>query len=234
MLYRVLAPLLRAAASSCGQSRENSSHTLRPARAYTGASKIVSAGRRSRWPAGPPAEHVSTGSRNCRFPHRALTDCADEMSARATGTSRRASHGRKAGILTSDFRLCWMYLEGKDVVHIGASASTRARPRRPIFGASGRIGLPKPVRSTTSLPRKGAQGHHGHLRRHKIEFNERRRERPGALPAISFARPNGIKVRAQFDGGRGRRPRSEITAEKLAARQIKAREPPRDLRRGRS
>ncbi len=65
---------------------------------------------------------------------------------------------------------------------------------------------------------KGLKQTLSHLRRHKVEFSERRANGQ-ALYQLFMYDPNGIKVELNFDAAEAQGIEPEITAEKLAARE---------------
>src|SRR5712691_3245329 len=138
-------------------------------------------------------------------------------SARATGTAT-CSAWRKAGILTSDFRCAGCISRARTSCTSARARSTRARSRRPISGASGRTRVPATgAIDHVAFRAKGLKDTMAHLRRHKIEFNERRANGQ-ALYQLFMHDPNGIKVELNFDAAEAGGLEPEITAEKLAAR----------------
>ena len=116
------------------------------------------------------------------------------------------------------FPVCWMYLEGKDVVHIGASAKHAGEVQKAYLGRIGEdSGAGTGAIDHIAFRAKGLKDTMAHLRRHKIEFNERRANGQ-ALYQLFMHDPNGIKVELNFDAAEAEGLGPEITAEKPAAR----------------
>src|SRR2546425_438374 len=73
------------------------------------------------------------------------------------------------------FPVYWMYLEGRDVVHIGKSAEHAGENQKTYLGRLGQArGAGTGAIDHIAFRAKGLEGTMAHLRRHHIEFNERR------------------------------------------------------------
>ncbi len=116
------------------------------------------------------------------------------------------------------FPVYWMYLEGRDVVHIGKSAEHAGENQKTYLGRLGQaMGAGTGAIDHIAFRAKGLNGTMAHLRRHHIEFNERRANGQ-ALYQLFMYDPNGIKVELNFDAAEVGGLEPGITAEKLASR----------------
>jgi len=116
------------------------------------------------------------------------------------------------------FPVYWMYLDGKDVVHIGQSGKHAGDNQRTYLGRLAQdTGAGTGAIDHIAFRAKGLEQTMAHLRRCGIEFNERRANGQ-ALYQLFMYDPNGIKVELNFDAAEARGIEPEITAEKLAAR----------------
>ena len=97
------------------------------------------------------------------------------------------------------FPVHWLYLNGRDVVHIGQSAKHAGEKQKAYLGrtsrdtGSGTGAIDHIAFRATGLPAMLA-----HLRSHKIEFIERRADNQ-ALYQLFICDPNGIKIELNFD-----------------------------------
>ena len=115
------------------------------------------------------------------------------------------------------FPVYWMYLGGVDVVHIGRSARHASENQKTYLGRlGGDSGAGTGAIDHIAFRAKGLEQTMAHLRRRKIEFNERRANGQ-ALYQLFMVDPNGIKVELNFDAVEAEGLEPEVTAEKLAA-----------------
>jgi catechol 2,3-dioxygenase-like lactoylglutathione lyase family enzyme len=116
------------------------------------------------------------------------------------------------------FPVYWMYLGAKDAVHIGRSAKHASGSQKTYLGRIGEdSGAGTGAIDHIAFRAKGLKDTMAHLRRHKIEFKERRANGQ-ALYQLFMVDPNGVKVELNFDATEAEGLEPEITAEKLAAR----------------
>lgn len=98
-----------------------------------------------------------------------------------------------------NFPVVWMYLDGKDVVHISQSAKNATDNQKTYLGrtsqntGAGTGALDHIAFRATGLPAMMA-----HLKQQKIDFSERRANGQ-ALYQLFMLDPNGIKVELNFD-----------------------------------
>jgi catechol 2,3-dioxygenase-like lactoylglutathione lyase family enzyme len=119
------------------------------------------------------------------------------------------------------FPVCWMYLDGVDVVHIGKSAKHASDNQKAYLGRLAQdAGAGTGALDHIAFRAKGLKDTMAHLRRHKVEFSERRANGQ-ALYQLFMYDPNGIKVELNFDSAEAVGIEPEITAEKLAARKTR-------------
>jgi catechol 2,3-dioxygenase-like lactoylglutathione lyase family enzyme len=116
------------------------------------------------------------------------------------------------------FPVYWMYLEGKDVVHIGRSARNASDNQKTYLGRLAQdSGAGTGAVDHIAFRAKGLAQTMAQLRRQKVEFSERRANGQ-ALYQLFMYDPNGVKVELNFDAAEAQGIEPEITAEKLAAR----------------
>ena len=119
------------------------------------------------------------------------------------------------------FPVHWMYLGGVDVVHIGPSAKMAGAIQKQYLGRTSQgTGQGTGAIDHIAFRAKGLRETLLHLRRHKVEFSERRANGQ-ALYQLFMYDPNGIKVELNFDAAEAVGIEPEITAEKLAARKTR-------------
>jgi len=116
------------------------------------------------------------------------------------------------------FPVHWMYLEGRDVVHIGRNAKQAGENQKLYLGRlSQNTGSGTGAIDHIAFRARGLEETMAHLRRKGVPFNERRANGQ-ALYQLFLFDPNGIKVELNFDAAEAAGIEPEITAEKLAAR----------------
>ena len=116
------------------------------------------------------------------------------------------------------FPVYWMYLDGKDVVHIGRSASQASDNQKAYLGRLAQdAGSGTGAIDHIAFRARGLKATMADLRRRGVEFSERRANGQ-ALYQLFMYDPNGIKVELNFDAAEAQGLEPEITAEKLAAR----------------
>jgi len=116
------------------------------------------------------------------------------------------------------FPVHWMYLDGKDVVHIGRNARDSGGNQKAYLGRLAQnSGAGTGAIDHIAFRARGLAATMAHLRHHGVEFSERRANGQ-ALYQLFLYDPNGIKVELNFDAAEAVGIEPEITAEKLAAR----------------
>ena len=116
------------------------------------------------------------------------------------------------------FPVHWMYLEGRDVVHIGRNAKQAGENQKLYLGRlSQNTGSGTGAIDHIAFRARGLEETMAHLRRKGVPFNERRANGQ-ALYQLFLFDPNGIKVELNFDAAEAAGIEPEISAEKLAAR----------------
>ena len=116
------------------------------------------------------------------------------------------------------FPVYWMYLDGKDVVHIGRNASSAGDNQKVYLGRLAQdTGGGTGAIDHIAFRARGLKETMAHLRRQGVSFSERRANGQ-ALYQLFMYDPNGIKVELNFDAAEAEGIEPEITAEKLAAR----------------
>jgi len=120
------------------------------------------------------------------------------------------------------FPVYWMYLDGKDVVHIGQSGKHAGDNQRTYLGRLAQdAGAGTGAIDHIAFRAKGLEQTMTHLRERKIAFNERRANGQ-ALYQLFMYDPNGIKVELNFDAAEAEGLEPEITAAKLAAGKVRS------------
>lgn len=116
------------------------------------------------------------------------------------------------------FPVHWMYLEGRDVVHIGRNAQAAGENQEIYLGRLARnTGSGTGAIDHIAFRARGLEETMAHLRRKGVPFSERRANGQ-ALYQLFLFDPNGIKVELNFDAAEVAGIEPEITAEKLGAR----------------
>jgi len=116
------------------------------------------------------------------------------------------------------FPVYWMYLDGKDVVHIGQSGKHAGDNQRTYLGRLAQdAGAGTGAIDHIAFRAEGLKQTMAHLRRCGIEFNERRANGQ-ALYQLFMYDPNGVKVELNFDAAEAEGIEPEITADRLAGR----------------
>ena len=114
------------------------------------------------------------------------------------------------------FPVVWLYLGGRDVVHIGPSARQAGDVQKAYLGRTSQdTGAGTGAIDHIAFRAKGLRETLAHLRRHAIEFSERRANGQALYQLFMFD-PNGIKVELNFDAAEAQGMEPEITAEKWA------------------
>ena len=97
------------------------------------------------------------------------------------------------------FPVYWMYLDGKDVVHITQSATHASENQKIYLGRTSRdTGGGTGAVDHIAFRATGLSGLLTHLRTHRVEFTERRASNQ-ALYQLFLFDPNGIKIELNFD-----------------------------------
>ena len=114
------------------------------------------------------------------------------------------------------FPVYWMYLDGKDVVHIGRSARHASDNQKTYLGRLAQdSGAGTGAIDHIAFRAKGLKQTMAHLRKHKVEFNERRANGQ-ALYQLFMLDPNGIKIELNFDAAEAGDARAEVMASDFA------------------
>jgi catechol 2,3-dioxygenase-like lactoylglutathione lyase family enzyme len=116
------------------------------------------------------------------------------------------------------FPVYWMYLDGKDVVHIGRSARGASDNQKAYLGRLAQdSGTGTGALDHIAFRSTGLKETLAHLRRHGVAFSERRANGQ-ALYQLFMYDPNGIKVELNFDASEAEGMVPEVTAEGLMRR----------------
>jgi len=116
------------------------------------------------------------------------------------------------------FPVYWLYLNGRDVVHISQSAGQAGEIQKAYLGrTSQNLGAGTGAIDHIAFRATGLKQTMAHLRRRGVEFSERRANGQALYQLFMFD-PNGIKVELNFDAAEAEGIEPEVTAEKLAKR----------------
>jgi catechol 2,3-dioxygenase-like lactoylglutathione lyase family enzyme len=116
------------------------------------------------------------------------------------------------------FPVYWLYLDGRDVVHVSQSAKRAGEAQRAYLGRTSQdTGTGTGAIDHIAFRATGLEAMTAHLRRHGVEFYERRANGQ-ALYQLFMLDPNGIKVELNFDAAEAQGPEPEITADKPVKR----------------
>src|SRR5207248_831577 len=116
------------------------------------------------------------------------------------------------------FPVVWLYLGGKDVVHIGSSARHASDNQKAYLGRIAQdTGAGTGAIDHVAFRATGLAATMAHLRASGVDFKERRANGQALYQLFMFD-PNGIKVELNFDAAEAEGLEPEVTAEKLAGR----------------
>jgi catechol 2,3-dioxygenase-like lactoylglutathione lyase family enzyme len=116
------------------------------------------------------------------------------------------------------FPVCWLYLGGRDAVHITQSAKHASQNQIAYLGRSAQdTGAGTGAIDHIAFRATGLAETMARLRSGGVEFNERRANGQ-ALYQLFLFDPNGIKVEINFDAAEAEGMEPEITGAKLTAK----------------
>ncbi len=114
------------------------------------------------------------------------------------------------------FPVYWLYLDGRDVVHIGPSAKHAGDAQKSYLGRTSQdAGTGTGAIDHIAFRATGLGDTMARLREKGVQFNDRRANGQ-ALYQLFMIDPNGIKVELNFDAAEAQGLEPAITAEKLA------------------
>jgi catechol 2,3-dioxygenase-like lactoylglutathione lyase family enzyme len=120
------------------------------------------------------------------------------------------------------FPVCWLYLGSEDVVHISQSARQAGDIQKAYLGrTSQNTEAGTGAIDHIAFRATGLKATMAHLRRHRVEFNQRRANGQALYQLFMFD-PNGIKIELNFDAAEAEGLEPEITAEKPTKRATRA------------
>jgi catechol 2,3-dioxygenase-like lactoylglutathione lyase family enzyme len=120
------------------------------------------------------------------------------------------------------FPVVWLYLGGRDVVHIGPSAKQAGDIQKAYLGRTSQdAGAGTGAIDHIAFRATGLAATMAHLRANGVDFKERRANGQ-ALYQLFMLDPNGIKVELNFDAAEAHGVEPEVTAEKLARSRSRA------------
>ena len=110
------------------------------------------------------------------------------------------------------FPVYWLYLNGRDVVHIGPSADRAGDNQKAYLGrTSQNSGAGTGAIDHIAFRATGLKTTMAHLRSRGVEFSERRAGSE-ALYQLFMLDPNGIKIELNFDAGEAEGLEPEVIA----------------------
>jgi catechol 2,3-dioxygenase-like lactoylglutathione lyase family enzyme len=113
------------------------------------------------------------------------------------------------------FPVVWLYLDGRDVVHIGPSAKQAGDIQKAYLGrTSQNTGSGTGAIDHIAFRATGLAATMAHLRARGVGFKERRANGQALYQLFMFD-PNGIKVELNFDAAEAEGLDPEVTAERL-------------------
>ena len=116
------------------------------------------------------------------------------------------------------FPVYWLYLNGRDVVHVGPSAKQAGEIQKAYLGRTSQdIGKGTGAIDHIAFRATGLKETMARLQEKGVQFNQRRANGQ-ALYQLFMYDPNGIKVELNFDAAEAQGLDPEITAEKLVRR----------------
>ena len=111
-----------------------------------------------------------------------------------------------------NFPVYWLYLDGKDVVHISQSAKNATENQKTYLGrGSQNTGAGTGAIDHIAFRATGLNATMAHLKQHNIDFKERRANGQALYQLFMFD-PNGIKVELNFDAAEAAGIEPEVNA----------------------
>ena len=115
------------------------------------------------------------------------------------------------------FPVYWLYLGGRDVVHISQSAQRASHNQKAYLGRTAQdTGAGTGAIDHIAFRATGLAATKAHLRRGGVEFNERRANGQALYQLFMFD-PNGIKVELNFDAAEAQGMEPDVTGARLTA-----------------
>jgi len=115
------------------------------------------------------------------------------------------------------FPVYWLYLGGRDVVHISQSAKHASPNQKTYLGRTAQdTGAGTGAIDHIAFRATGLAATVAHLRSSGVEFKERRANGQALYQLFMFD-PNGIKVELNFDAADARGMQPEVTGARLTA-----------------
>jgi catechol 2,3-dioxygenase-like lactoylglutathione lyase family enzyme len=114
------------------------------------------------------------------------------------------------------FPVCWLYLGGRDVVHIAPSASQAGENQKTYLGRTSQdAGSGTGALDHVAFRATGLNAMLEHLRANGIEFSERRAS-DRSLYQLFLTDPNGIKIEINFRAEEAQDRKPEVNAADFA------------------
>jgi catechol 2,3-dioxygenase-like lactoylglutathione lyase family enzyme len=112
------------------------------------------------------------------------------------------------------FPVCWLYLGGKDIVHITEGGAKAGENRRKYVGQESQATHGTGVLDHIAFRATGLKQMVAHLRSEKVDFKQRRVDDQGLYQLFMFD-PNGVKIELNFAGAEAEGLRAELMASEL-------------------
>lgn len=112
------------------------------------------------------------------------------------------------------FPVCWLYLEGKDIVHITEGGAKAGENRKKYVGQESTATHGTGVLDHIAFRATGLQAMLAHLRAEKVDFKQRQVNDQGLYQLFMFD-PNGIKIELNYAQAESEGLRAELKASDL-------------------
>lgn len=112
------------------------------------------------------------------------------------------------------FPVHWLYLDGRDVLHLTAGGKNVSENRKTYLGQHSTDTNGSGVIDHVAFHATGLDQIIGHLRSKKVEFTERQVNDQGLYQLFLFD-PNGVKVELNFDAAEAENRTAEVMASDL-------------------
>jgi catechol 2,3-dioxygenase-like lactoylglutathione lyase family enzyme len=114
------------------------------------------------------------------------------------------------------FPVCWLYLGGKDVVHITEGGASASENRKKYVGQESQATQGTGVLDHIAFRATGLRQMLEHLHAEKVDFKQRQLSDQGLYQLFMFD-PNGIKIELNYANDEARGLRAELLASELPA-----------------
>lgn len=113
-----------------------------------------------------------------------------------------------------NFPVYWLYLGGKDVIHLTVGGKNTSENRKKYLGQQSDATHGSGVVDHMAFRCSDLDGMLARMKEHKVEFNERQ-VNDQALYQVFLFDPNGVKIELNFDSAEAEGHKAEVVAEEL-------------------